>query len=94
MSDTVWKLLGNGAAIAAAMVARKALTSGWEAAMGTEPPENPADPSTDWKEAVGWGMLTGAVVGVARMMASREAARMAQKASGGDLPDDVRRQAA
>jgi hypothetical protein len=88
MSDTAWKLLANGAAIAAAVVARKALTSGWEAATGTEPPENPADPSTDWREALAWGLLTGAVIGVARMLASREAARVAQRMTG-SLPDDA-----
>lgn len=90
MSDTMWNVVGSGAAVLAAIAARKALTSGWEAATGTEPPENPADPSTDWKEAVAWGVLTGAVVGVARMLASRETARVAQRVSG-QLPDDARR---
>lgn len=90
MSDTVWKIVGNGAAVAAAMAARKALTSGWEATTGTEPPDNPADPAVPWRQALAWGLLTGAIVGVARMLANRQAARMAQRVSG-RLPEDARR---
>ncbi|MBY5162554.1 DUF4235 domain-containing protein [Salsipaludibacter albus] len=90
MSSTTWKVLGTGAPVVAAILARKALTSGWQRATGNEPPSNPADPETDWREAVLWGALTGAVIGLARMAASRQAARLAQKASG-ELPDDVRR---
>ncbi len=93
MSEMTWKFLANGAAVAAAVVARKALTSSWEAATGTEPPKNPADPRTDWREALAWGLLTGAVIGVARMLASREAARVAQRFSG-SLPDDAVRKPA
>lgn len=93
MSDTMWNIVGSGAAVLAAIAARKALTSGWEAATGTEPPDNPADPAVEWKQAIAWGMLTGAVVGVARMLASRETAKAAQRVSG-RLPDDARREAA
>lgn len=88
MSNTLWKFAISGAAVVAAIATRKILSSGWEAATGHEPPENPADPSTEWKEAVAWGMLTGATIGVARMLARRETTKLAQR-SQGSLPDDV-----
>lgn len=88
MSDTIWKVVGNLAAVAAAVAARKVLTTGWQATTGTEPPDNPADPQTPWREALAWGVLTGAVVGVARMLANRQTARVAQRVSG-ELPEDA-----
>lgn len=92
MTSLPWKVLGMAAPVVAAVVARKALTTGWQAATGVEPPENPADPSTDWREAVLWGALTGAVIGLARMLASREAARLAMR-SEDELPDEFTREA-
>ncbi len=88
MSDTLWKFAISGAAVVAAIATRKILSSGWEAATGNEPPENPADPSTEWKEAVAWGLLTGATIGVARVLARRGTTQLAQR-SQGSLPDDV-----
>lgn len=93
MSDRLWNIVGSGAAVLAAIAARKALTAGWEAATGNEPPENPADPQVPWRQAIGWGMLTGAIVGVARMLANRETAKVAQKVTG-KLPDDAVQQEA
>lgn len=92
MQSPLWKILGGGAAVAAAIVARKTLTSGWEKATGRQPPDNPADPTTEWREALAWGALTGAVVGVARILASRQSARLYQRATG-SLPDEVTSQA-
>jgi len=78
----VWKILGTGGAIAAAVVARKLLTSGWTATTGKEPPANPEDPEVSWPEAVGWAVASGAVVGVARLLATRKAAAYYAKSAG------------
>ncbi len=77
-----WKGLGTGAAIAAAVVARKVVTSGWTAATGKEPPANPEDPEVSWPEAVGWAVASGAGVGVARLLATRKAAAYYAKSAG------------
>lgn len=70
---TAWGLVATGAAIAGAVAARTLLKSAWKTMMETDPPENPADPEVSWGEALAWTALTGAVVGVARMMATRAA---------------------
>jgi hypothetical protein len=78
----VWKILGTGAAITASTVARKVVTSGWTAATGKEPPANPEDPEVSWPEALGWAVASGAVIGVARLLAARKAAAYYTKSAG------------
>lgn len=88
MKANPWNLVAGGAAVAATVAARKGLASGWKKATGTRPPDNPADPTTGWRQALAWGALTGAVVGVARIVANRQSARLHQRATG-SLPDEV-----
>ena len=82
MGALVWKVLGTGAAIGAAMVARKVITRGWTAATGKAPPANPEDPEVSWPEAVGWAVASGAFIGVARLLATRKAAAYYTKSAG------------
>ena len=82
MGALVWKVLGTGAAVGAAVVARKLLTRGWTAATGKEPPANPEDPEVSWQEAVGWAVVSGAVIEVTRLLATRKAAAYYAKSAG------------
>jgi len=66
-----WKAFATLASIGAAVAARKAAFVVWERQVGEEPPVNPADPKTDWTEALGWTVATGVLVGVARLFARR-----------------------
>ena len=65
--DLMWTLATSGAAIAAAMVARKGLARGWERKRGAIPTA-PGDGTTSWSEAVMWAVLSGVVVGVAAQL--------------------------
>ena len=58
------------------------VTSGWTAATGKEPPANPEDPEVSWPEAVGWAVASGALIGVARLVATRKAAAYYTKSAG------------
>lgn len=79
---TVWKVVGTGAGVVAAVVVRKALTSTWKRARHTDPPTNPAAPGTSWPEAIAWSLAMGAGVAVARLLVQRGAAAGWQKATG------------
>ena len=65
------KVANTVAGMAAAWVARKLLTIGWTKITGKEPPDSPEDPQVALGEAVAWGVLMGAGVGVARLLATR-----------------------
>ena len=82
MGVLIWKVLGTSAAVFAAVVAKKLVTTGWTAATGKEPPANPEDPEVSWPEAIGWAVASGAVVGVARLLATRKAAAYYAKSAG------------
>ncbi len=82
MGALAWKVLGTGAAIGAAAVARILVTSGWTAATGKEPPANPEDPEVSWPEAVAWAVASGALIGVARLLATRKAATYYTRSAG------------
>ena len=56
---------------AAAFAARKLLSFGWTKITGKEPPEHPEDPQVALSEALVWGILLGAGVSTARMLATR-----------------------
>jgi hypothetical protein len=81
-SSKVWSALSLVAVLGAAAVAKKALNTGWKAATGKKPPANPADPDVEAKEAVAWAVVSGALIGLARMAAARRAAGYYAKSTG------------
>ena len=70
-SRAVSALVGAGAAFAT----RKLLTIGWKAVTGKAPPENPEDPAVALSEALIWGVVLGAGVATARLLATRATTR-------------------
>lgn len=91
MSDRVFKLVGMAVAIAAAAAARQASEKGWKVVMASDPPANPEDPDTELWEAVLWACASGAVIALARMLASRQWTQYYTKSTGHapSNPDDV-----
>jgi len=90
MGKLVWKIIGTGAAVGAAMVTKRLLTSGWTAATGKEPPKNPQDPEVSWPEAVGWAVTSQTLVSTARLLALRKAAAYYTK-SAGHPPEELQK---
>ena len=82
MGTLVWKVMGTGGAILAGIIAKKVTTSGWKLATGNQPPANPEDPAVSWKEAVGFAVFSGAVVGIVRLVTTKKAADYYAKSSG------------
>lgn len=87
-SSKVWSVFSLVAALLAAAVARKGLDAAWKTATGKEPPANPADPDVDLSEALLWAAVSGTLVAVARMLASRRAADYYARSTG-KLPPGV-----
>ena len=92
MGSIVWKVLGTGSAVLAATLAEKGLEAVWRTATGNEPPTAPEDPDTRWGEAVTWALLSGAVIGLARLAATRRAAAYYRQSTG-ELPKALHRAA-
>ena len=86
----LWTAFSLVSALMAAAVARKALDTGWKAATGKNPPENPADPDVKMAEAVVWAAVTGAFIALARMLAQRRAANYYLR-SAGHLPPQLQK---
>lgn len=74
------------AAIGAGIATRTAIKSLWKRTTGNEPPNDPADPTVAWKEALAWAAATGVGVGVARVVGRRLAADVWEKRSGKPAP--------
>ena len=81
-SSKVWSVFSLGAALGAATMAKKGLNTSWKAATGKNPPANPADPDVDIWEAVTWAAVSGTLVALARMLATRKAANYYAKSTG------------
>ena len=71
---TGYKLMAMVASLFGAIVARRVLRTTWKLASGKEPPANPEHPTVTWPEAISWAVLSGAVVGVARLIAQKKVA--------------------
>ena len=82
MGALAWKVLGTGAAVMAAALAERGVGMVWHLATGREPPIAPEDPDTNWTEAVAWALLSGAVIGLARLAATRQAAAYYRNSTG------------
>jgi hypothetical protein len=88
-----YKLMATLASVFGAYIARKVLQLGWKTATGKQPPANPEHPEVTWGEAVGWAVISGAVIGVARMAAQRKVAASWHKSTG-QLPPGLESTAA
>ncbi len=88
-SSKVWAVFSLVAALLAASVARKGLNASWKAATGKPPPANPADPNVEMREALLWAAVSGTLIAVARMLATRRAADYYARSTG-KLPPGVR----
>ena len=77
-----WRILGGVSAVLAGIAARKLLAAGWRKTTGRNPPANPAAPGTQWREAVAFAFVSGAAMGLARMIATRRAAGFYRKSTG------------
>ena len=87
-SSKVWGVFSLVAALLAATGARKALTTSWKAATGKPPPANPASPDVEMREALVWAAVSGTIIAVARMLATRRAAHYSERSTG-HLPPGV-----
>jgi Protein of unknown function (DUF4235) len=74
-ADAGSRVVTTAAGLAAQFVARKLLSFAWTKITGKEPPEHPDDPQVALGEAVLWGIVLGAGVGTARLLATRAAGR-------------------
>jgi hypothetical protein len=88
----LWTVFSLVSALAAATLAKKALDTGWKAATGKHPPENPADPDVQMGEALAWAAVSGTFVALARMLAQRRAADYYRR-SAGHLPPQLQKDA-
>jgi hypothetical protein len=80
--DIGWRIVAGAAAFAGGFAARKAITYAWKKSTGKEPPTNPESPEVALKEALGWAVVMGVGMEVARLLATRAAARQYAKANG------------
>jgi hypothetical protein len=83
--DKVWNGVASAAAIGAVTVTKPLIERGWRMAFRSEPPGNPAHQDVAWRDALLWAVITGALVGMIRLVAQRMAAGAWQKATG-DYP--------
>jgi hypothetical protein len=89
MSNRVaWRIVASLSAMVAGLAARRVLILGWRSVRNTDPPSNPASMRTTWPEAIVWGIASGVVLGLARMIAQRGAAA-AWRAATGSYPEDM-----
>lgn len=93
LSKVGWKVAATGSSLLAARLTAKAVTGGWKKIKRTDPPANPAAPSTGWGEAIGWATASGVAIALARLAARRGAAGAWRKATG-HLPPGLEEAAA
>ena len=91
MGSLAWKIIGTGSAVLAAAAAHKGLSAAWKLATGEEPPTIPEDPETSWREAITWAVVSGAVIGVVRLIVTRRAAHYYMRSTG-ELPKALLRE--
>src|SRR3954451_205166 len=90
VGSLAWKIIGTGSAVLAATAAHKGLSAAWKLATGDDPPTIPEDPDTSWTEAIAWAVLSGVVLGLARLIATRRAAHYYIRSTG-ELPKALER---
>lgn len=69
--STKLQALSVAAAVTLAAATRWTLRKSWSFSTGEDPPDNPAAPGVSWRVALAWGALSGATVGLARVVGRR-----------------------
>jgi Protein of unknown function (DUF4235) len=69
--DMRTRIAGGIAAAAAGFVARKVITFAWTRITGKVPPDDPQDPQVALAEAIGFAVVMGVGMEVARLLATR-----------------------
>jgi hypothetical protein len=64
-------MLAFAAALSATFLARNAVQAGWRTTLNRDPPLNPASSEVDWQDALLWGAVSGAIVGMVRIASRR-----------------------
>lgn len=80
--DLIWKVVGALTGMVAGVLARTVLKASWRSVKGTNPPTNPAAPSTTWTEAIAWAAASGVAIAVMKLVAQRGAAEAWRKKTG------------
>lgn len=75
-SKTVVQVAGM---LVAGALAKKAVDATWRLGSGKRPPSDPTDPDVAIREAVLWAGLSGAAIGLARLMVDRRLAATARR---------------
>lgn len=86
MLGLMWRVMSTVTTLLGAAVAQRALSTVWRATTGSHPPDAPENPETRLVEAIGYAVVAGAALNVARVMATRQAARFYARRNGGRLP--------
>jgi hypothetical protein len=81
----VWTAVSYGVGAVAMFATRRALALVWKQSHDDPPPDGPAAVDAPLRDALTWGISTGAGVAAARIVAIRSAARV-WEATGHDLP--------
>ncbi|GEL99227.1 DUF4235 domain-containing protein [Cellulomonas terrae] len=77
--SVVAKLIGAGVALGAAVIVQKILSRAWEAKTGHAPPAADDQGDAPLAEIVAAAALTGALVAISRVLATRGTARFTAK---------------
>ena len=88
--SAAWSALSVVTAVGAAALAKRMLDTTWRAATGKNPPANPADPDVEIREAVAWAAVSGTLIALAKMLATRKAADYYARSTG-QLPPGMRK---
>ncbi len=81
----VWTAVSYGIGALAMFATRKALALVWKQSHADPPPDGPAVVDAPMRDALTWGISTGAGVAVSRIVAVRSAARL-WEATGHERP--------
>ena len=82
IEDKVWDWVASVTAVAAVAASKPVIERGWKLTFRSDPPGNPAAEDVTWRDAILWAVITGALVGLIRLLAQRLAAGAWQKATG------------
>lgn len=84
--DALWTAVSLPIGIVAGLAGRKAVAAAWRGVTSREVPDNPVAPGVGWPEAIAFAVVSGATLGVLRLLAQRGAAGVWHLAAGSYPP--------
>lgn len=72
-NQRLYDILATSSGVLAGILVTKALEKAWRKVKNEDPPADPASEDVSWRDAIGWTLASGVVIGLTKLLVEKGA---------------------